>query len=50
MQLLCLEAISLAKQSFPRTVPTEDAINLTSELHDPNARMNHLHKRKKERT
>ena len=27
-----------------------NAVNLTSELHDSNARTNHLHKRKKERT
>ena len=27
----------------------DDAVNLTSELHDPNARMNHLHKRRKQK-
>ena len=34
----------------PQTTSTDDAVNLTSELHDPNARINHLRKRKKERT
>ena len=27
-------------------MPTDEAINLTSELHDPNARMSHLRKKK----
>ena len=27
----------------------DDAVNLTSELHDPNARVNHLHKRRKQK-
>ena len=26
--------------------PTDDAVNITSELHDPNARMSHLRKKK----
>ena len=26
---------------------SDDAVNLTSEKHNPNARMNHLHKRRK---
>ena len=29
--------------------PTDEAVNLTSELHDPNARVNHLRKKKKEK-
>ena len=29
-------------QSFPQTAPIDDAVNLTSEKHDPNAQMNHL--------
>ena len=28
----------------------DDAVNLTSELHDPNAQVNHLHKGKKKKT
>ena len=27
----------------------DDAINLISELHDPNAQVNHLHKRRKQK-
>ena len=27
----------------------DDAVNLTSELHDPNAQVNHLHKRRKQK-
>ena len=27
----------------------DDAVNLTSEKHDPNAQMNHLHKRRKQK-
>ena len=30
-------------------MPTDDAVNLTSEFHDPNARVNHLHKRRKKK-
>ena len=29
-------------QSSPQTVPTDEAVNLTSEKYDPNAQMNHL--------
>ena len=29
--------------------PTDEAINLTSELHDPNAWVNHLRKKEKEK-
>ena len=36
-------------QSSPQTTPTDDAVNLTSEKHDPNAQMNHLHKRRKQK-
>ena len=28
----------------------DDVINLTSELHDPNTQVNHLHKRRKKKT
>ena len=31
---------------YPRCL-SDDAVNLTSEKHDPNAQMNHLHKRRK---
>ena len=27
----------------------DDAVNLTSEYHDPNAQINHLHKRRKQK-
>ena len=30
-------------------MPTDDAVNLTSELHDPNAQVDHLHKRRKQK-
>ena len=36
-------------QSFPQMAPTDDAVNLTNEKHDPNAQMNHLHKRRKQK-
>ena len=32
-----------------KTQKTDDAVNLTSEKHNPNARMNHLHKRRKQK-
>ena len=41
--------ISLAKQSFPQTVPTNDAIKVTSELHNPITRKSHLHNKKKKK-
>ena len=28
----------------------DDVVNLTSELHDPNAQVNHLHKGRKKKT
>ena len=28
---------------------SDEAVNLTSEKHDPNAHMNHLHKRRKQK-
>ena len=34
---------------FPQTTPIDDVVNLTSEKHDPNAQMNHLHKRRKQK-
>ena len=30
-------------------VPTDDVVNLTSELHDSNAQVNYLHKRRKQK-
>ena len=36
-------------QLFPQTALIDDAVNLTSEKHDPNAQMNHLHKRRKQK-
>ena len=36
-------------QLFPQTAPIDDVVNLTSEKHDPNAQMNHLHKRRKQK-
>ena len=46
MQLLCpgSDKVNQTVQSFPQTAPTDDAVNLTSEKHDPNAQMNHLQK------
>ena len=41
------EAISLAKHSFPQMTPIDDAIKITSELHDPIAWKRHLHNKKK---
>ena len=35
--------------SFPQTAPIDDAVNLTSELHDPDVQVNHLHKRRKQK-
>ena len=32
------------------SIVADDAVNLTSELHDPNAQVNHLHKRRKKKT
>ena len=37
----------MAKQSFPQTAPTDDAVKITSELHDPITRKSHLHNKKK---
>ena len=34
------------ESSFPQMVPTDDDVNITSELHDPNTRMSHLRKKK----
>ena len=33
---------------FPQTTPIDDVVNLTSEKNDPNAQVNHLHKRRKQ--
>ena len=48
MQLLCpgSDKSDLSSHRFTQMVPTDDAVNLTSEKHDPNAQMNHLHKQK----
>ena len=35
----------LNNHRFP---PTDEAVNLTNEKHDPNAQVNHLHKRRKQ--
>ena len=35
----------LNNHHFPQTTPTDEAVNLTSELHDLNARVNHLCKK-----
>ena len=39
----------LNSHPFPQTVPNDDAVNLTSEKHNSNTQMNHLHKRKKQK-
>ena len=32
-----------------KNIMIDDAVNLVSEQHDPNAQMNHLHKRRKQK-
>ena len=51
MQLLCPggDKSGLNSHRSPQTVPTDDAVNLTSEKHDPNAQMSQLHKRRKQK-
>ena len=51
MQLLCLrgDKSGLNSHRFPQTAPTDDAVNLTSEKHDPYAQISHLHKRRKQK-
>ena len=51
MQLLCLggDKSGLNNHHFPQTAPTNDAINLTSEKHNPYAQISHLHKRRKQK-
>ena len=46
MQLLCPggDKSGLNGHHSPQTALTDDAVNLTSEKHDPNAQMNHLQK------
>ena len=34
---------------FPQMAPTDEAINLTSEKHDPCAQISHLHRRRKQK-
>ena len=50
MQLLCLggDKSGLNSHRSPQTAPTDDAVNLTSEKHDPYAQISHLHKRRKQ--
>ena len=43
------QQVWLNNYRFPQTAPTDDAVNLTSELHNPNAQVNHLHKRRKQK-
>ena len=52
MQLLCPggDKFGLNSHRFPQTVPTNDAVNLTSEKHDPNAQMNYLQKEENKKT
>ena len=50
MQLLCPGGDNgLNSHRFPQTVPTDDAVNLTSEKHDPYPQISHLHKRRKQK-
>ena len=51
MQLLCPEGnkSGLNSHRFPQMAPTDDAVNLTSEKHDPYAQISHLHKRRKQK-
>ena len=37
--------VLLNSHRSPQTAPTDDAVNLTRELHDPNAQVNHLRKK-----
>ena len=49
MQLLCPGCDNgLQLVSFPQTAPTDDAVILTSEMHDPCARSRYLQKRTKQ--
>ena len=51
MQLLCPggDKSGLNSHRFPQMAPTDDAVNLTSEKHDPYAQISHLHKRRKQK-
>ena len=50
MQLLCPGGDNgLNSHRFPQTVPIDDAVNLTSEKHDPYPQISHLHKRRKQK-
>ena len=50
MQLLCPGGDNgLNSHRFPQTTPTDEAVNLTSEKHDPCAQISHLHKRRKQK-
>ena len=46
---ICLSInIDLCIHEWDRTL-SDDVVNLTSEKYDPNAQMNHLHKRRKQK-
>ena len=50
MQLLCPGGDNgLNSHRSPQTAPTDDAVNLTSEKHDPYAQISHLHYRRKQK-
>ena len=51
MQLLCpgSDKSGYTVIDSPQTAPTDEAVNLSSEHRDPNAQMNHLHKRRKQK-
>ena len=50
MQLLCPGGDNdLNSHRFPQTAPTDEAVNLTSEKHDPCTQISHLHKRGKQK-
>ena len=48
MQLLC-PGCDNGLSYFPQTVPTDDAVKFTSEMHDPCTRSRHLQKRTKQK-
>ena len=39
----------IAHSSYHFPIGADDAVNLTSEKHNPNAQMNHLHNRRKQK-
>ena len=44
-----LSLSQFSSQIYKLSMVFDEVVNLTSELHDPNARVNHLHKKKKEK-